>query len=109
MCKIDFDDFAKVEFKIGEIKECKKVEESKKLLRMEVDFGEKKIRVVYSGIAKFYEPVDLIDKKTVFVTNVKARKIMGEDSQAMIFAASDDENISILKMDKDLPVGTEVY
>ena len=101
---INFDDFAKVEFRVGEIRECKKVEESEKLLRMEVDFGEEKLRVVFAGIAKNYEPDELIGKKTVFVANVKPRKIMGELSEAMIFAGSNEEKISIL-----LPVGAEVY
>lgn len=106
---INFDDFAKVEFRVGEIRECKKVEESEKLLRMEVDFGEEKLRVVFAGIAKNYEPDELIGKKTVFVANVKPRKIMGELSEAMIFAGSNEEKISILLLDKDLPVGAEVY
>jgi methionyl-tRNA synthetase len=109
MDEIKFDDFAKVEFKVGEIKKCEKVEESEKLLRMEVDFGEKTLRVVYAGIAKNYNPDNLIDQKTVFVTNVKPRKIMGELSEAMIFAGSSEEKISILLLDKDLPVGAEVY
>ena len=106
---IKFDDFAKVEFRVGEIRECKKVEESEKLLRMEVNFGEEKLRVVFAGIAKNYNPDELIGKKTVFVANVKPRKIMGELSEAMIFAGSSEEKISILLLDKDLPVGAEVY
>jgi methionyl-tRNA synthetase len=109
MDEIKFDDFAKVEFKIGEIKKCEKVKESEKLLRMEVDFGEETLRVVYAGIAKSYEPEGLINKKTVFVANVKPRKIMGELSQAMIFAGSNEEKVSLLFLDKDLPIGAEVY
>jgi methionyl-tRNA synthetase len=109
MDEIKFDDFAKIEFRVGQIKECKKIEESEKLLRMEVDFGEETLRVVFAGIAKNYEPDELLGKKTVFVTNVKPRKIMGELSEAMIFAGSNEEEISILLLDKDLPVGAEVY
>lgn len=97
------------EFQIGEIKECKKVEGSEKLLRLVVDFGEETLRVVFSGIAKYYEPDYLIGKKTVFVTNIPPKKMMGEESQAMIFAAGNDENISILLLDKDMPIGTEVF
>ena len=96
-------------FKIGEIRECKKVEGSEKLLRLVVDFGEETPRIVFSGIAKHYEADYLIGKRTVFVTNVPPRKMMGEESQAMIFAAGNDENISILLLDKELPVGTKVY
>jgi len=110
MDQIKYDDFAKVEFKIGEIKEAIEVEGSDKLLRLQVDFGEESLRTVFSGIKKWYSPADLINKKTVFVTNIISRKIMGEESQAMIFAAeSESEEISILFLDKDLPVGSKVF
>ena len=111
MDQIKYDEFAKVEFKIGEIKEAMEVEGSEKLLRLQVDFGEEKLRNVFSGIKKWYQPSDLIGKKTVFVTNIIPRKIMGEESEAMIFAAEDEngENISVLFLDKDLPVGSKVF
>lgn len=108
---IDYADFAKVEFRIGEIKEAVKVPESEKLIRMRVDFGEFGEKTVFSGIYKWYKPEDLIGKKTVFVLNIKPRKIMGELSEAMIFAAGDEENnnVSILFLDKDVKNGTQVY
>lgn len=118
MDQIKYDDFAKVEFKIGEIKEAVEVEGSEKLLRLQVDFGEKKLRNVFSGIKKWYKPEDLINKKTVFVTNIIPRKIMGEESQAMIFAASAEatdgqgelnETIIMLLPDQDLPIGSKVF
>lgn len=109
MDQIKYDDFAKVEFMIGEIKEAIKVEESEKLLRLQVDFGEENLRTVFSGIAKNYNPEELIGKKTVFVTNIIPRKIMGEESEAMIFAAENDEKNSILFLDKDLPNGSKVF
>jgi len=109
MDQIKYDDFAKVEFKIGEIKEAVEVEGSEKLLRLQVDFGEEKLRNIFSGIKKWYNPIDLIGKKTVFVTNIHPRKIMGVESEAMIFAAGDEENISILLLDKDAKNGTKVY
>jgi len=111
MDKIKYDDFAKVEFMIGEIKEAIKIEESEKLLKLQVDFGEENLRTVFSGIQKWYNPTDLIGKKTVFVTNISPRKIMGEESQAMIFGAEDEsgENMSALWLDKDLPVGSKVF
>jgi len=111
MDQIKYDDFAKVEFKIGEIKEAVEVEGSEKLLRLQVDFGEEKLRNIFSGIKKWYSPADLIGKKTVFVTNIVPRKIMGEVSEAMIFGAEDEsgENMSLLFLDKDLPVGSKVF
>jgi methionyl-tRNA synthetase len=111
MDQIKYDDFVKVEFKIGEIKEATEVEGSEKLLKLQVDFGEENLRTVFSGIKKWYSPTDLIGKKTVFVTNIKPRKIMGEESQAMIFGAEDEneENMSMLLLDTDLPVGSKVF
>lgn len=111
MDQIKYDDFTKVEFLIGEIKEAIEVEGSEKLLRLQVDFGEENLRTVFSGIKKWYSPTDLVGKKTVFVTNITPRKIMGEESQAMIFGAEDQdgENMSVLFLDKDLPVGSKVF
>jgi len=96
---------------IGEIKEAIEVEESEKLLRLQVDFGEGKLRTVFSGIKRWYKPENIVGKKTVFVTNITPRKIMGEESQAMIFGAEDEagENMSMLLLDGDLPVGSKVF
>jgi len=111
MDQIKYDDFAKVEFRIGEIKEAIEVEGSEKLLRLQVDFGEEKVRNIFSGIKKWYSLTDLIGKKTIFVTNIVPRKIMGELSEGMIFGAEDEsgENMSLLFLDKDLPVGSKVF
>ena len=111
MDQIKYEDFAKVEFKIGEIKKAIEIEGSEKLLKLQVDFGEDGLRTVFSGIKQWYSPNDLIGKKTVFVTNIIKRKIMGEESQAMIFGAEDvdGENMSVLLLDKDLPVGSKVF
>ncbi len=118
MDQINYDDFAKIEFLIGQIKEATEVEGSEKLLKLKVDFGEENLRTVFSGIKKWYKPDDIVGKKTVFITNIKPRKIMGEESQAMIFAASskvikddqtEEENIVLLFPEIDLPVGSKVY
>ncbi|MFA6007976.1 MAG: hypothetical protein WC784_05045 [Candidatus Shapirobacteria bacterium] len=112
MEQINYADFAKVEFRVGEIVEAKNVEESEKLIRMIVDFGEELgQKIVYSGIRRWYSPTDLLNKKTVFIVNMIPKKIMGEESQAMIFASEDEENdqLSILILEKDLPNGTKVF
>lgn len=111
MEQISYDDFAKVEFRIGEIIEAKNVEESDKLIRMVVDFGEFGKKIVFSGIRKYYKPEELLNKKTLFVMNMIPKKIMGEMSEAMIFGASTASNdkMSILLLDKDLPNGSEGY
>lgn len=111
MNQISYEDFSKVEFLVGEIKEAVKVEQSEKLIRMVVDFGEMGQRVVFSGIYKWYSPEELTGKKTVFVTNIVPKKVMGELSEAMIFSAEDKETgkISILLLDHEVENGSRVY
>ncbi len=119
MEQINYADFAKVEFRVGEIIEAKNVENSEKLIRMMVNFGEELgNKLVFSGIRHWYQPEELLGKKTVFVVNMVPKKIMGEESGAMIFGAStfaeatadkEDEKMSILILEKDLPPGTKVF
>lgn len=112
MEQINYADFAKVEFRVGEIVEAINVETSDKLIRMIVNFGEELgNKIVYSGIRHWYSPADLLNKKTVFVVNMVPKKIMGEESGAMIFGAEDEDGdkMSILILEKDLPAGTKVF
>ena len=108
---ITWNDFAKVDFRMGEIKEAVNVESSDKLIRLVVDFGEFGEKVVFSGIRHWYQPENLIGKKTVFVVNMTPKKIMGEESGAMIFGAEDEETdvMSILILEKDLKNGAKVF
>jgi methionyl-tRNA synthetase len=107
---INFEDFLKVEIKIGEIKEVTILEKSDKLIVEKVDFGEEEYRTVVSGIKNYFEDVqDLVGLKCAFVTNLEPRKIMGIESQAMIMAAStDEEDFSPLIVSQDIPVGTKI-
>lgn len=112
MEQITYADFAKVEFRIGEIVEAINVEESEKLIRLVVDFGEELgKKIVYSGIRHWYSPTDLLNKRTIFIVNMVPKKIMGEDSSAMIFAAEDEANdkLSILILEKEMPAGSKVF
>ena len=82
---ISIDEFAKVEIKIGKILECEKIEKSNKLLRTQIDIGDKTIQVI-AGLGKRYAPEDLVGKKVPVVTNLKPAKLMGELSEGMIMA-----------------------
>ena len=97
---ISIDDFAKVEIKIGKILECEKIEKSNKLLKTQIDIGEKTIQVV-AGLGKRYAPEDLVGKKVPVVTNLKPAKLMGEKSEGMIMAT---ESAAILTPD-DCEIG----
>jgi len=107
---ININDFAKIEIKIGKIIEAEKLEESNKLLKLKVDFGNDDIRQVLSGIAKYYTTEEIINKKFTFVTNLEPRKILEYESQAMILACHDQsaDTVSILMPDKDVEVGSNV-
>lgn len=108
---ISWNDFAKVDFRVGEIVEAAKVEDSEKLIRLKVDFGDMGQKLVFSGIYKWYKPEELLGKKTVFVVNMVPKKIMDEVSEAMIFAAEDEEEnkMSILILDREIRNGTKVF
>lgn len=107
---INIDDFEKIEIKIGKIIEAEKILESNKLLKLTVDFGNEDIRQVLSGIAKYYTPTEIINKKFAFVTNLEPRKMLEYESQAMILASYDEKTntISILMPDKDIEEGSKV-
>lgn len=110
MEQISYDEFAKIEFRVGEIVEAKEIENSEKLIRMVVDFGDEfGQKIVFSGIRKWYSPEELLNKKTVFIVNMIPKKIMGEESQAMIFAGQDEKGVSLLFADKDLVNGSKVF
>lgn len=84
---INYDDFAKLDLRVGTVIDCVEKEGSEKLLRLTVDFGEEGQRNILSGIKQWYKPADLKDKQFVFVINLEPRKLMGEESQGMILAA----------------------
>ena len=111
MIEISYDDFAKIDFRVGQIIEATKVENSEKLLKMKVDLGELGIKTVFSGIYRWYKPEELVNKKTVFVVNMPAKKIMDDVSEAMIFGAQEDSinQMSLLLLDKEVSNGSRVF
>lgn len=84
---ISFEDFAKLDLRVGTVIECVEKEGSDKLLRLTVDFGEEGQKTILSGIKKWYSPADLKDKQFIFVINLEPRKIMDEYSEGMLLAA----------------------
>ncbi len=86
---VPFDEWEKLDIRVGHIKDCQKVKKSNKLLQFTIDDGSGKDRTILSGIAKYYEPADLIGKDVLFVANFAPRKMMGIESQGMILSAVD--------------------
>ncbi len=107
MAKVSFDDFKRIELKIGKIVAAEKVEKADKLLKLEVDFGDEK-RQIISGIAKDYLTEDLINKSFVFIVNLEFRQIMGLESQGMILAADNDDHAVLLEPNREVNPGTSI-
>lgn len=104
---ITYDDFAKLDLRVGTVINCEEKEGSDKLLRLTVDFGEHGTRNILSGIKQWYKPEDLKNKQFVFVFNLAPRKMMGEESQGMLLAAGEDTPKPLIPY-AELPNGSPV-
>lgn len=106
---ISYDDFAKLEIRIGTILTAEVVEGADKLLRLTVDIGEETPRQIVSGIREYFaDPSELVGKQCPFLTNLEPRTIRGLESQGMILAAANDEKFALLNPNVELPPGTAV-
>lgn len=90
---IQYDDFSKIDVRMGTIVNAERVEGSEKLLKLDVDFGDFGRRQILTGMAKWYSPDDLVGLQTTFVVNLAPRKMMGLESQGMIFAVGLDDSV----------------
>ncbi len=107
VAKIGIDDFAKVDLRVAEIKECVPVKKAKKLLELTLDDGTGVPRTVASGIAAWYKPEDLKGKKVILVSNLKPAVLCGIESQGMILAATAGEDVKVIFAD-DVPNGSKI-
>ena len=107
---VSFEEFEKLDIRVGLVKDCQKVKKSKKLLQFTIDDGSGTDRTICSGIAAFYEnPEELIGKRILFVANFAPRNMMGIESQGMILSAIDaDESLSVVTTTKDVKPGSQV-
>jgi methionine--tRNA ligase beta chain len=105
---INYDEFAKVEVKVGKILSAEKVPDTDKLLKLMVDLGEEQPRQIVSGIATYFpDPLLLVGRKTLFVANLEPRTIKGLESNGMLFAVSHGDIMTLLEPHPDIPVGTK--
>jgi methionine--tRNA ligase beta chain len=106
--EISFEDFQKLDLRVGKITEASQIPGSRNLIRMVVDFGTEKRQAV-AGLVQWYKPQDLVGKKCAFILNLQRRKMMGVESQCMIFAADDEKgNIVVLQPEKDIAEGSKI-
>ena len=110
---VDFETFAKSDFRVVKVKECTAVPKSKKLLKFILDDGTGTDRTILSGIHDYYEPEDLVGKTCVAITNLPPRKMMGIPSEGMLISAVYEENgaegLNLLMLDPHIPAGAKLY
>ncbi len=104
---ITIDDFAKLQLKVAKVLQAERVEGSKKLIKLLVDTGDRQRQIV-AGIGKVYSPETLVGKHIVVVANLKPAKLMGVLSEGMLLAAGQEDDLSIVTLDKEIPPGTRV-
>ena len=107
--EVSFEDFEKLDIRVGHILNCEKVKKSKKLLKFTIDDGSGVERTICSGIAAYYEPEQLIGKDVLFVANFAPRKMMGIESQGMILSAVNfDGSLNVTSLLGKVKPGSQV-
>lgn len=104
---IVYDDFDKLDLRVGKIIEAQKVENADKLLQFKVEL-KNEVRTIVSGVAEHYKPEDLLNKNVVVVANLKPKKIRGIESYGMILYAENDGKLCFITPSTDVPSGSEV-
>lgn len=108
MDNVTFDDFKKLDLRVGEIKEVEDVEGADRIYKLRVNIGED--RQLIAGIKQFYPKEELLGKKVVIIANLEPRTIRGVESHGMLFAAStpDKDKLTLITVDRDIPNGSKV-
>lgn len=107
---VNFDDFVKLDIRVGEINKCEIVKKSNKLLKLTVDFGQELGKTtILTGLAKYYQPKDFEEKKFLFIVNLEPKKIIDDLSNGMIIVANVNETPTIFEVGNNLPNGSHLY
>jgi methionine--tRNA ligase beta chain len=105
---INFEDFSKIDIRIGTVVSAEELESSEKLIKMKVDFGEMGERQILAGIKAWYKPEDLEGRQFPFIVNIETRKMMGFESQGMIMAVDSDDRVTLLLPEESVSNGAFV-
>jgi methionine--tRNA ligase beta chain len=107
--EVSFEEFQKLDLRVGRIIDANQIQGSRNLIRMIVDFGTEKRQAV-AGLLQWYKPENLVGKKCAFILNLQRRKMMDVESQCMIFAAEDDKgNVVVLQPETDIAEGSKIH
>lgn len=105
---ITFEDFSRIELKVGTVLEAEEVEGSEKLIKLKVDLREEMPRQILAGVKQWYKQEDLVGKQVVVVANLEPRMMMGLESQGMMLAADSEDGPVFLTVSKEVPPGTKI-
>lgn len=105
---IQYDDFAKLDIRIGQVVAAEKVPETDKLIKCTIDFGELGERTIVSGIAAWKTPEEMVGKRLPYIVNLAPRMLKGVESQGMLLAASDEQGVALLSPEREVPPGTRL-
>ncbi len=105
---INYEDFAKVELKVGKILEVADHPNADKLYVLKVDIGDGVVTQLVAGVKNYYKPEELIGKLVAVVANLEPKPLRGIDSNGMVLAANAGENLAIITLDREIPTGTRI-
>ncbi|MSU73999.1 hypothetical protein EXS56_02570 [Candidatus Kaiserbacteria bacterium] len=108
MPEITYEDFTKLDIRIGTVVAAELVPETDKLIKCTVDFGEIGQRTIVSGIAQWKTPEELVGRQFPYIVNLAPRMLRGVESQGMLLAASDESGVALLTPERTLPTGTRL-
>jgi len=106
--EISFEDFKRIDVRVGTITQVDRVPRTEKLYRILVDLGSLGVRQTVSSLVGYYEPNELVGKRIIFLLNLKPTKFAGEVSQGMLLAAEHDQKIALLTTDREIPNGSRI-
>ncbi len=106
--EISYDDFAKLDIRVGTVLAAELVPETDKLIKCTIDFGELGQRTIVSGIAQWKKPEELVGKQLPYIVNLAPRMLRGVESQGMLLAASDESGVALLNPERALTPGTKL-
>ena len=106
--EIQYEDFAKLDIRIGKVVAAEKVPETDKLIKCTIDFGELGERTIVSGIATWKTPEELVGKQFPYIVNLAPRMLKGVESQGMLLAASDEHGVALISPEREMPPGARL-
>ncbi len=105
---IQYEEFAKLDIRIGEVIAAEKIPETDKLIKCRINFGELGERTIVSGVAEWKTPEEMVGKRLPYIVNLAPRMLRGVESQGMLLAASDAEGLALIQPERNVPPGTRL-